>query len=242
MTFSFAQAQPPTEKHPRFAMKGYAGNTPAGEKDEALKLKGRINPDHQAYQAYCESCHLPTGASNPDGRIPQLAGQQTTVLIAELADIRSGRRYNPTMYPFARELPDAQALADVAAYIGPLCIPLDSGKYSGPDAAKQIAEGKHLYEKECIRCHQPNGEGLKEMGYPVLTGQHNDYLLRQMREVRDGKRVNVPTEMFSVITKYNDEQLIAISAYQASLPTPKSMLMPDGSMCRTAAAAHVTTK
>ena len=34
-----------------------------------------------------------------------------------MADIRAGLRDNPTMYPFAATLTDAQELADVAAYI-----------------------------------------------------------------------------------------------------------------------------
>ena len=95
---------------------------------------------------------------------------------------------------------------------------------------KMIAEGKVLYEKECAQCHQPNGEGLKEMFYPVLAGQHYQYLLRQMTEIHDAKRLNVPTEMFKVISKYNNAQLVAISAYQASLKTPYSMLSANNAM------------
>ena len=49
----------------------------------------------------CGACHLPSGAGRPDGTFPQLAGQHTTVLIKQMADIRAGLRDNPTMYPFA---------------------------------------------------------------------------------------------------------------------------------------------
>ena len=38
-----------------------------------------------------------------DGTFPQLAGQHTTVLIKQMADIRAGERDNPTMYPFAAD-------------------------------------------------------------------------------------------------------------------------------------------
>ncbi|SBT08681.1 Cytochrome c553 (fragment) [Candidatus Accumulibacter aalborgensis] len=57
-----------------------------------------------------------------------------------------------------------------------------------------------------------------------------------MTEIRAAKRRDVPPEMFRVITKYDDAQLVAIAAYQASLTTPKSMLMQSGSMCKTASA------
>ena len=237
-----ALAQPPAEEKAVIEIRDYKGNTLPTEKVEALRLKGNPKAGQADYKAYCEGCHLPTGNGNPDGSIPQLAGQHRTVLIKQLADIRSGLRYNPTMYPFARQLSDAQAIADVAAYIATLCIPLDDGIYPGPDAARQIADGKILYDRECAQCHQSNGEGLMEMFYPVLAGQHYQYLLRQMTEIRDGKRTNVPSEMFRVITKYDNAQLIAIAAYQASLTTPKSMLMQSGSMCKTAPAKGSKTK
>jgi cytochrome c553 len=136
---ALAVAQPPAEKKATIEVRDYPGNTSASERDEALKLKGNVKAGQAAYQEYCEACHLPTGGGNPDGSIPQLAGQHSTVVIKQLADIRSGRRYNPTMYPFARKLANPQALANVAAYIQTLCIPLGSGRYAGPDAAEMLA-------------------------------------------------------------------------------------------------------
>jgi cytochrome c553 len=214
-------------------VRDYKGNTSPAEKDEALRLKGVAKAGEADFNKYCAACHLPTGRGNLDGSIPQLAGQHPTVLIKQLTDIRSGLRYNPTMYPFARELAGPQAVANVAAYVATLCIPLDSGKYQGPDAAKQVADGKALYEKECAQCHQMNGEGNREKLYPVLAGQHYRYLLRQMTDIRDRKRLNAPPEMLEVIGKYSDTQLVAIAAYQATLATPSTMLMRSGKMCKT---------
>lgn len=45
-----------------------------------------------------------------------------------------------------------------------------------------------------------------------------------MTDVRDGRRVDVPTEMFDAITKYDNAQLVAVAAYQASLKTPGLLL------------------
>lgn len=228
---TFAVAQMPVAKNTGIEARDYPGNTSPAEKDAALKLKGNANAGRDDYELYCAACHLPSGRGNPDGSIPQLAGQHSTVVIKQLADIRSGLRYNPTMYPFARKLAGPQALANVAAYLSTLCIPLDSGKYAGPDTAEMVAGGKLLYEKECSQCHQPNGEGVKPMFYPVLAGQHYGYLLRQMTDIRDGKRANAHPEMVRVAQKYNHDQLLAIAAYQASLTTPRTMLMTQASMC-----------
>lgn len=225
---------PPPAKQSGIESKDYKWNAQEGEKIEALTLKGNIKEGKEGYEV-CGACHLPSGAGRTDGTFPQLAGQHTTVLIKQMADIRAGLRDNPTMYPFAKELTDAQELANVSAYIESLCIPADHGKYEGPDAEKQIADGKVMYEKECIECHKANGEGIKDKFYPVLAGQHYKYLLRQMTEIRDGKRRNANPDMVKIIKKYDNSQLVAISAYQSSLHMP-------GSTCKAAPAAKSSKK
>ena len=220
-----AFAAPPAPKKEGIEAKDYKWNAQEGEKIEALKLKGDKKNGEEAYEV-CGACHLPSGAGRPDGTFPQLAGQHTTVLIKQMADIRAGLRDNPTMYPFAATLTDPQELADVSSYIESLCIPIDHGKYEGPDAAMQVAKGKELYEKQCLECHGKNGEGDKAKFYPVIAGQHYKYLLRQMTEIRDGHRRNANPDMVKVIKPYTNDQLVAISAYQSSLTMPGSMCKP----------------
>jgi len=222
LALGVANASPPAPHQGGIESKDYKWNAQEGEKIEALKLKGDKKRGQEAYEV-CGACHLPSGAGRPDGTFPQLAGQHTTVLIKQMADIRAGLRDNPTMYPFAATLTDPQELADVAIYIEGLCIPTDHGKYDGADAALQIAKGKELYEKECLECHGKNGEGVKDKFYPVIAGQHYKYLLRQMTEIRDGHRRNANPDMVKIIKKYNNEQLVAISAYQSSMTMPGSM-------------------
>lgn len=219
---SLALAQAPAPKKGGIESKDYKWNAQEGEKIEALKLKGDVKQGAEDYEV-CGACHLPSGAGRPDGTFPQLAGQHATVLIKQMADIRAGLRDNPTMYPFAKELTDPQALANAAAYINSLCIPLDHGRYEGSDGARQVAEGKVLYEKQCKECHGANGQGNKEKFYPVIAGQHYKYLLRQMTDIRDGKRRNANPDMVKVIKPYTNAQLVAISAYQSSLSMPGSM-------------------
>lgn len=218
-------AGPPAPKKEGIEGKDYKWNAQEGEKVEALHKKGDKKRGEEAYEV-CGACHLPSGAGRPDGTFPQLAGQHTTVLIKQMADIRAGLRDNPTMYPFAATLTDPQELADVATYIESLCIPIEHGKYEGKDAAAMIAQGKELYEKQCKECHKQNGEGEKDKFYPVIAGQHYKYLLRQMTEIRDGHRRNANPDMVKVIKPYTNEQLVAISAYQSSLTMPGSMCKP----------------
>ncbi len=222
-----AFAGPPAPKADGIESKDYVWAKMEGEMKEALEAKGVAKKGEEGYEI-CGACHLPSGAGRPDGTFPQLAGQHTTVLIKQMADIRAGKRDNPTMYPFAKELTDPQELAHVAEYISKLCIPADHGKYEGADVAKQLAAGKALYQDQCVKCHGTNGDGDKEKFYPVIAGQHYKYLLRQMTEIRDGKRRNANPDMVKVIKPYTDAQLVAISAYQASLSMPGSMCKAKG--------------
>jgi cytochrome c553 len=224
---ALSQAGPPAPKAAGIESKDYQWAKMEGEMKEALAAKGEAKKGEEGYEI-CGACHLPSGAGRPDGTFPQLAGQHTTVLIKQMADI-------PTMYPFAKELTDPQELAHVAAYIQKLCIPVDHGKYEGPDASLQIAKGKDLYQKQCLECHGKNGEGDKDKFYPVIAGQHYKYLLRQMTEIRDGHRRNANPDMVKVIKPYTNDQLVAISAYQSSLSMP-------GAMCKTAAKAPAKKK
>jgi cytochrome c553 len=197
-------------------------NSADGQKVEALLKRGNSENGRVVYEI-CVPCHLPNGAGVPDGSIPQLAGQHVTVLIKQIHDIRTGLRVAPTMQATALKLPDGQALADVAAHLQRLCVPLEHGVYDGKDAAEVIAKGKALYEKDCLICHGPNGQGNRDEFFPALAGQHYKYLLRQATEMRDGKRRNAKPEMLKIIKGYDDRQLVAVSAYQATLVKPGAM-------------------
>jgi cytochrome c553 len=189
----------------------------------ALKLKGNAAHGKTAY-GVCGDCHLPSGAGLADGSTPRLAGQHATVIIKQLSDIRSGNRINAPMYPFASELANRQALADVAAYIRTLCIPRDNGK--GPGVS--LARGEELYDNDCAQCHGDRGEGNAKKFYPVLAGQQYAYMVRQGKDIRDGRRHNANPTMARVIAGYSDADIEASADYISRLQMP-------GAQCRGAA-------
>jgi len=187
-----------------------------GEKELALSLEGDLENGEEAYEI-CSGCHLPSGAGRPDGTFPQLAGQHPVVIIKQIADIRAGRRDNPIMYPFAKSLVDQQELADVSAYIQTLSIPTDNGKGPGTD----LARGKELYDRDCVKCHGEKGEGDAEKFYPVLAGQHYKYMLRQIGEIAEKKRRNANPDMVKIVEKYSHEDQIAVVDYMSRLTWPE---------------------
>jgi cytochrome c553 len=186
------------------------------EQTPALGLEGNVGDGARAWEV-CSHCHLSSGAGRPDGSVPQLAGQHTSVLIKQMADIREGRRENPIMYPFARTLTDPQKLADLAAYIETLPIPRENGK--GPGT--RLALGERLYARDCIGCHGDEGQGNAQELIPVVAGQHYEYLLRQVEDVADGWRSNNHPAMTRAMSDYTPEQLSAVVDYMSRLEWPE---------------------
>jgi cytochrome c553 len=219
---------PPAPKTQGIESKDYKWNAQEGEKSEALKLKG----DKQARRGSLRGLRcLPPAVGRRPSRRHLPATRRPAHYRADQADGRHPRRP-------ARQPDDVSLRRDAHRSAGTgrrrrlhreLCIPLEHGKYDGKDLDKQLATGKELYEKECKECHGANGEGVKDKFYPVIAGQHYKYLLRQMTEIRDGHRRNANPDMVRIIKKYNNDQLVAISAYQSSLVMP-------GNMCKAKAA------
>jgi len=213
-TVAFAGAPAPQGKG--IESEGYVWNQMEGEKVLALELKGDIENGQEAFEI-CAACHLPTGAGRPDGTFPQLAGQHPTVIIKQIADIREGRRDNPTMYPFAKTLTDSQELADVAAYIQTLPIPRDNGKGPGTN----LAYGEKLYKEKCTVCHGDNGAGDGVKFYPVLAGQHYKYLLRQITDIGEGRRRNANPDMVKIVKEFSQEDRMAVTDYMSRIRWPE---------------------
>ena len=155
---SFVLASPPPE----------AWNAPYPEKTAALAAKGDAARGASAFEI-CQGCHRVGALGRPDGSYPRLAGQHATVLIKQLTDVRSERRGNPKMLPFAdHQALTVQDIADIAAYLQALPVPATQGQGPGTD----LAHGQRLYERDCQICHGPRGEARpngSSPGFPAST-------------------------------------------------------------------------
>jgi len=183
----------------------------------AMALQADVDRGREAYLV-CAVCHGVDGAGLDDGTFPQLAGQHATVIVKQLADIRSGRRENPIMLPYALQLIDAQQLADVAGYIASLPRPARQGLGKGTD----LAAGADLYRRNCAGCHGAEGEGEAARFIPLLAGQHYAYLLRQVRDIGAGRCGNAHPEMAVLVERLHDAELRALVDFAARLGTPSA--------------------
>jgi cytochrome c oxidase subunit 2 len=78
----------------------------------------------EALYAVCATCHGANGEGMQEMNGPALAGREAWYLRRQLENFKSGARgsdsrdtYGLQMAPMAQLLPDAQAIADVVAYI-----------------------------------------------------------------------------------------------------------------------------
>jgi cytochrome c553 len=198
---------------PGFETPGYVWNAMRGEKLTALQATGDPVRGAVAFEV-CQGCHGLDASGEVDGSYPRLAGQHATVLIKQLADVRAGVRDNRKMYPFAEEhVVTTQELADIAVYLEGLQVSPEHGVGPGSN----LEQGRGLYERDCLECHGPAGEGDADQFYPRVRGQHYEYLLRQMRDIRIGKRRNANVEMWEVVKDYQDGEILAVVDYISRL-------------------------
>jgi cytochrome c553 len=77
----------------------------------------------------------------------------------------------------------------------------------------------------CAACHSL--DGISAMArFPKLAGQRPEYIIKQVRDFRDGRRSNDGGQMEATAADVSDDDLVETAAYFSGLPAPP----PDGSV------------
>ncbi|MGD8576690.1 MAG: c-type cytochrome [Thiohalophilus sp.] len=167
----------------------------------------------------CAACHGANGNSTV-ANFPKLAGQHAGYIVKQLADFKKGEsRSNPIMAGQVANLSE-QDMEDLGAYYA------KQSASMGQADEKLAAFGEKLYrggnmEKgltACIACHGPTGTGNPAAKFPLLSGQHTDYLVKTLKDFRDGNRSNDPNAMMRDIAgKMSDDEIMAVASYISGL-------------------------
>jgi cytochrome c553 len=158
----------------------------------------------------CIACHGANGNS-PNPAFPILAGQTSRYLYLQLKDFKEGRRTEPQMDPFVKNL-SREDMFDLSAFFAaqkPV-----SNKFKA-DPAK-VAKGKTKADEVlCTMCHLGGFKGQNEI--PRVAGQHYDYVVKQMKDFKTGKRTNDAGNMASVSKTLSDQDIDNLAHYVANL-------------------------
>ena len=84
-------------------------------------------------------------------------------------------------------------------------------------AASGNAEAGAKKAETCKVCHGEGGAKPIQPDYPVLAGQHNDYLINALQQYKSGKRKNASMNGFAAALKAEDiRDLAAFFSSQSS--------------------------
>jgi cytochrome c oxidase subunit II len=183
----------------------------------------------------CAACHGVEGEGLAAFNAPRLAGQGGWYLKRQLEYFKNQARgshpqdvYGQQMAAMAATLHDADAIADVTAYIATLDPTL-----AKVDPEGNSANGRRLYTN-CAYCHGERGEGKFSLNAPRLAGQHDWYLRRQLEHfkasIRGAHRRDLyGTQMIMMSRLLQSPQAIEdVISYIASLePEPVSVHKPN---------------
>lgn len=80
--------------------------------------------------------------------------------------------------------------------------------------AADIEAGKNKAASSCVSCHGAKGISNKEQ-WPNLAGQKKNYLVKELKNFRDGKRTD--PVMSPIAKPLTDEEIENLAAYYSSL-------------------------
>ncbi|MDO6460886.1 c-type cytochrome [Granulosicoccaceae sp. 1_MG-2023] len=95
---------------------------------------------------------------------------------------------------------------------GALCV---LASLATPVLAAGDAEAGKTKSAVCAACHGADGKAIMA-DYPNLAGQGADYIVKQLRDFKEGRRENVL--MTPMAMPLSDEDMLDLAAYFSSLP------------------------
>ena len=163
----------------------------------------------------CANCHGEDGNSR-QALVPKLAGQHAAYLKRQIRDFMAGTRKHELMTGFLSRLGDEDVDA-LGAYFSA------QKPLAGARGDPRIAErGKTLYFQgsretalpSCDGCHSADATGSPR--FPRLAGQHPEYIVKQLKDIKTGQRVASPL-MKAVADRISDDEMRALAVYLGGL-------------------------
>ncbi|MDH4233734.1 MAG: c-type cytochrome [Gallionella sp.] len=161
----------------------------------------------------CNSCHGPNGNSEEYGITPSLAAMPPEYFIYSLKTYLNGKRKNVPMGIYRASLSD-ENIRHLAAYYA-----VQTPRILHKPQKGSYQEGE-LASADCAGCHGVDGNSLNPE-IPHLAGQPSEYLVKAMKDYRDGIRKE--QLMSEAMHGMSESRIVNIAAYYAQ-QKPESAL------------------
>jgi cytochrome c553 len=157
---------------------------------------------------FCANCHGEDGISKSMD-VPNLAGQNSAYLLEQIRKFSTGERKNQFMQGMIKLLKEEDRL-NIAVYYATLPV------RPTPADQVQVAKGKELFARLCIRCHGEQARGNEV--FPRLAGQKLPYLKNSIINYRDNTGIRSNPLMKEVTASLKNEDALALANYLTQLP------------------------
>lgn len=196
---------------------------PVSTEDTALKVKLRTGSgdvvDGRNKSQLCQGCHGEKGNSI-DPLIPKLSGQYDKYIAKQLRNYQAGLRTHQIMNAMAATINDEE-LENISSYFASQPIMKGTAPIASEVGEKLFLKGNlSKMVVACVNCHGVNGKGLtpNTSMFPVIGGQHKEYLLKQLYDFKKDDRYNSPNAIMNrIVRSLNDAELSALAEYISGL-------------------------
>jgi cytochrome c553 len=154
--------------------------------------------------ANCGGCHGSHGVSK-DPAVPSLASQDPQYIVNATKAYRDRVREQEDMHKVLTDISDAD-LQNIAAFYA-----VQQGKpaQEDPVSIQELAD-------QCDRCHTPSEGVASTVVFPKIDGQNRAYLMKALREYRDGKRES--STMHNMSLPYSDAIIESLAEVYSNRP------------------------
>ncbi len=164
----------------------------------------------------CNTCHGIDAESPISPLYPILVGLSKEYLLAQMKDIKSGKRNNGQtagMKAIIAGVSDVE-MEKIAQWIA---------KQKHEIALEEDHQGSGLFmAKGCIACHGLDAKSAIMPVYPNLAGQNKDYLLNQLKDIKSGARNNGMTAVMKPLLDPVSEDDMSVIVDWLSTPASDS--------------------
>lgn len=178
----------------------------------------------ELFTASCATCHGEKGEGKVELFSPSIAGLPWWYVENQMKQFRDGHRgVHPDDGPGQQMRAVSLTLTNKQiSEVAELVEGMEAFLTQAPPDKADLDSARYVYANECMECHRYNGSGDRVFQSAPLVTLNRDYLVRQMKNYRDGLRGAVPGDLYGVkmvqvCKTMSDEDIEAMADYLGAL-------------------------